>query len=430
LYYNTKTIDKKCFIAYNNHIELRLNGGYEMIERKEYLEKLIGYKDKKIIKVITGIRRCGKSTLLHLFQEYLLNNEVEDEQIIAINFEDYEFDELKNPKELYNYIKDRLLPGRMVYLFLDEIQNVLEFQKVVDSFFIKDNIDIYLTGSNAYMLSGELATLLSGRYVKIEMLPLSFSEYITAKGQSRSLEENYLEYIESSSFPYALNLEKENSQIKDYLNGIYDTIILKDVISRKKIADVMMLESVIRFLMDNVGNQLSTKKISDTMTSNGRSINVRTVESYVSAFMEAYIVYQAKRYDIKGKQYLKTLEKYYIVDIGLRNAMLGNIGRDIGHVLENVIYLELIRRGYDVYIGKVDDVEVDFMIKDEKGTKYIQVAASVRDENTLERELRPLQKIQDHYPKCIMTLDRDPIADYEGIRRINALDYLAHKLEI
>lgn len=405
-------------------------GGYEMIERKEYLDKLIGYKDKKIIKVITGIRRCGKSTLLQLFQAHLLKAGIEEKQIVAVNFEDYEFDYLKNPKELYNYIKDRLLSDKMVYLFLDEIQNVQEYQKVVDSLFLKDNIDIYLTGSNAYMLSGELATLLSGRYVKIEMLPLSFSEFVTAKGQGKSLDEYYLEYIETSSFPYALNLEKETRQIKEYLASIYDTIILKDVISRKKVSDVMMLESVIRFLMDNIGNQLSTKKISDTMTSNGRSINVRTVESYVSAFMEAYIVYQAKRYDIKGKQYLKTLEKYYIVDIGLRNAMLGNIGKDVGHILENVVYLELIRRGYDVYIGKVDDVEVDFVIKDEQGTKYIQVAASVRDENTLERELKPLQKIQDHYPKCIMTLDRDPIADYEGIRRINALDYLTHRVEL
>lgn len=401
-----------------------------MIERKEYFDKLLGYKDKKIIKVITGIRRCGKSTLLSLFQDYLLKNGVEEKQIIAINFEDYEFDELKNSKELYKYIKERLLSDRMMYIFLDEIQNVQEFQKVVDSFFIKENIDIYLTGSNAYMLSGELATLLSGRYIKIEMLPLSFAEYVSEKGEGKSLDESYLEYIETSSFPYALNLNKETRQIKEYLTSIYDTIILKDVIGRKKISDVMMLESVIRFLMDNIGNQLSTKKISDTMTSNGRNINVRTVESYVSAFMESYIVYQTKRYDIKGKQYLKTLEKYYIVDIGLRNTMLGNAGKDVGHVLENVIYLELIRRGYDVYIGKVDDVEIDFVIKDEQGTKYIQVAASVRDENTLARELRPLQKVQDHYPKCIMTLDRDPIADYEGIKRINALDYLIHKVEI
>jgi uncharacterized protein len=401
-----------------------------MIERKEYFDKLLGYKDKKIIKVITGIRRCGKSTLLKLYQEYLFKNGIEEKQIIDINFEDYEFDDLKSPKELYRYIKNRLLPNKMVYIFLDEVQNVQEFQKVVDSFFIKDNVDIYLTGSNAYMLSGELATLLSGRYIKIEMLPLSFAEYALEKGDGKSLDERYLEYIETSSFPYTLNLEKENRQIKEYLTSIYDTVILKDVIGRKKISDVMMLESVVRFLMDNIGNQLSTKKISDTMTSNGRNINVRTVESYVSAFMESYIVYQAKRYDIKGKQYLKTLEKYYIVDIGLRNAMLGNVGKDVGHVLENVVYLELIRRCYDVYIGKVDDVEVDFVIKDEQGRKYIQVAASVRDENILARELRPLQKIQDHYPKCIMTLDRDPIADYEGIKRINALDYLLHKIEI
>jgi len=401
-----------------------------VVERKEYFEKLIGYKDKKLIKVITGVRRCGKSTLLKMFQEYLLENGVQKNQIIAVNFEDYEIDELKDPKVLYQYILERLLPDRMIYIFLDEIQNVNEFQKVVDSFFIKDNIDIYLTGSNAYMLSGELATLLSGRYVKIEMLPLSFSEYVEARGKSKSLDENYQEYIETSSFPYTLQLIKNNRQIKEYLTGIYDSILVKDVIARKKISDVMMLESVIRFLMDNIGNQLSTKKISDTMTLGGRNINVRTVESYVSAFMDSFIVYQAKRYDIKGKQYLKTLEKYYIVDIGLRNIMLGKPGKDIGHVLENVVYLELIRRGYDVYIGKVDDVEVDFVVKDEEGTKYIQVAASVRDENTLARELRPLQKISDHYPKIIMTLDQDPATDYEGIRRINALDYLVHKIEI
>lgn len=401
-----------------------------MIERKEYLDKLIGYKDKKLIKVITGVRRCGKSTLLKIFREYLLGNDVEKSQIIAINFEDYAFDELKDPQALNQYVLERIMPGKMTYVFLDEIQNVNDFQRVVDSFFIKDNIDIYMTGSNAYMLSGELATLLSGRYVKIEMLPLSFFEYIQAKGSERSLEEHYREYIETSSFPYALNLSTDKKQIKEYLTGIYDSIIVKDVMARKKITDVMMLESIIRFLMDNIGNQLSTKKISDTMTSGGRSINVRTVESYVSAFMDSFILYQVNRYDVKGKQYLKTLEKYYIVDIGLRNAMLGNPGRDIGHTLENIVYLELLRRGYEVYIGKVDDLEADFVVKDEKGTKYIQVAASVRDESTLSRELRPLQKITDHYPKIIMTLDQDPPADYEGIRRINVLNYLAHRVDI
>lgn len=413
-----------------------------MIQRSEYFDKLLGYMDKKLIKVVTGVRRCGKSTLLKMFQNYLLEQGVEPEQMIAINFEDYEYETLKEPKALYQYIKERLVSGRKTYLFLDEIQNVTEFQKVVDSFFLKENIDIYMTGSNAYMLSGELATLLTGRYVKIEMLPFSFREFVMAKTEKQrsetedehgivtNVEEMYRQYVEASSFPYALQLDRDKGQIREYLNSIYDTIILKDVITRKKISDVMMLESVMRFLADNIGNQLSTKRISDTMNSNGRSINVRTVETYVNALMESYIIYQAKRYDIRGKQHLKTLEKYYIVDIGLRNAMLGSSGRDAGHILENVIYLELIRRGYEVYIGKMDDVEVDFVARDENGIKYIQVAASVRDQTTLARELRPLQKIPDHYPKCILTLDMDPIADYNGIRRMNALDFLLCKVSL
>ena len=399
-----------------------------MIRRQEYFEKLAGYQDKIIIKVVSGIRRCGKSTLLRMFQEYLREQGVPGEQIIAVNFEDFEFDELREAKALYRYLKERLVEGRMTYIFLDEIQNVNEFQRVVDSLFLKENVDIYMTGSNAYLLSGELATLLTGRYVKIEMLPLSFYEYVSAQGADDGAEEAYRRYVESSSFPYVLNLEQE--QVRDYLSGIYDSIVVKDIISRKKIDDVMMLESVIRFLLDNLGSQLSTKKISDTMTSNGRKINVRTVESYVSSLMESYIIYQAKRYDIKGRQYLKTLEKYYVVDVGLRNTMLGQAGRDAGHILENIVYLELIRRGYEVCVGKMGDVEIDFVARDETGRKYIQVAATVRDEKTLERELRPLQKIQDNYPKCILTLDMDPAADYEGIRKINALDYLLHKVEI
>lgn len=399
-----------------------------MIERKEYLEKLTGYRDKKIIKVVTGVRRCGKSTLLKLFQDQLREKGILDEQIISINFEDYEFEELRDSKILYQYIKERLVSGEMTYIFLDEIQNVEGFQRVVDSLFIKEDVDLYMTGSNAHLLSGELATLLSGRYVKIEMLPLSFYEFFLAAGTGESVEQCYRRYIESSAFPYALNLERE--QIREYLASIYDTIVVKDIVSRRKIEDVMMLESVIRFLADNIGNPLSTKKISDTMTSGGRKINVRTVEAYIKSFVESYVMYPAKRYDIKGKQYLKTLEKYYIVDIGLRNSMLGNAGQDAGRILENIIYLELIRRGYDVYIGKIDNVEVDFVAKNEEGIIYIQVAATVRDENTLERELRPLQRISDNYPKYIMTLDIDPPADYEGIRRINALEYLLHRVGI
>ncbi len=400
-----------------------------VIERKEYFQQLLGYKDKKIIKVITGIRRCGKSTLLKIFQDYLLDSGVEREQIVSINFEDFEYEDLWEPRALYSYIKDRIISGKMMYLILDEIQNVREFQRVVDSFFIKDNIDIYITGSNSYMLSGELATLLSGRYVKIQMLPFSFAEFVKAFHMEDQLERAYQRYIETSSFPYTIQLDRGTGQINDYLRGIYDTIILKDIISRKKITDVMMLESVIRFLADNIGNPLSTKKISDTMISNGRKINVRTVESYITGFMESYIVYQAKRYDIKGKQYLKTLEKYYMADIGLRNVMLNSRGgQDVGHILENVIYLELIRRGYEVYIGKVDQAEVDFVVKNMDGIKYIQAAATVRDEETLERELRPLKKINDHYPKCVMTLDMDPPGDYNGIRRFNALDYLVGRI--
>lgn len=400
-----------------------------MVLRKEYFDRLAGYRDKQIIKVVTGIRRCGKSTLLAMFQESLLGDGVDEEQIISVNFEDYEYEELLDPKRLYQYIKDRLIPKKKNYIFLDEIQNVRDFQKVVDSFFIKDNVDLYITGSNAYLLSGELATLLTGRYVKIEMLPLSFYEFMQAEGEESSLDELYRRYTETSSFPYVLNMDREKGQVRDYLSGIYDTIVLKDVVARKKISDVMMLESILRFLMDNIGNQLSTKKISDAMTSNGRGINVRTVESYLSSFMETYIVYQAKRYDIKGRQYLKTLEKYYIADIGLRNVMLGKTGTDVGRILENVMYLEFIRRGYDVYVGKFDSMEVDFVLGSEDGKKYVQVAASTRDEATLKRELQSLQKIPDHYPKVILTLDNDPIADYDGIRRMNALEYLAHKTD-
>lgn len=401
------------------------------IKRQEYFEKLISYKDKRIIKVLTGVRRCGKSTLLKMFEDYLLKHSVAKEQIININFEDFEYADLWEAKALYKYIKDRIIPNTPMYLILDEIQNVKGFQRVVDSYFLRDNIDIYITGSNSYMLSGELATLLSGRYVKIEMLPFSFQEFVQAYHMEDRPEAAYRKYIETSSFPFTVQLDSRLNQIQEYLRSIYDTIILKDVISRKKITDVMMLESVIRFLADNIGNPLSTKKISDTMGSMGRGINVRTVESYISSFMEAYIVYQAKRYDVKGKQHLKTLEKYYIVDIGLRNAMLGSKGgKDIGHILENVIYLELIRRGYEVYVGKVDTAEVDFVARNLDGIKYIQVSASVRDENTLMRELRPLQKIADNYPKYILTLDMDPAADYDGIRRLNALDFLLKKVEI
>lgn len=394
------------------------------IERKEYLDKLIAFRDKNIIKVITGVRRCGKSVLLELFQNYLLKQGVSEEQIVAINLEDYDFYELREPAKLHSYIKERLNKDKMTYIFIDEVQHCEDFPRVVDSLYLKKNVDIYLTGSNANLLSSEIATLLSGRYVEIMMLPLSFKEYVSSTGDTKELSRKYLEYIENSSFPYTLDLKGQPKEITLYLEGLYNTIVVKDISQRKKFPDTMMLESIARFVFDNIGNPMSTKKIADTMTSFGRKIDVKTVEKYVRALMESFIVYQAKRYNIKGKQYLKTLEKYYVVDIGLRYMLLGSRSTDVGHILENVIYLELLRRGYDVYVGKIDDLEVDFVAQDQKKTIYYQVAATVRDENTLKRELSPLQKISDHYPKVILTLDDDPEADYDGIRRINALDWL------
>ena len=395
-----------------------------VIQRKEYMNKLIAFKDKQLIKVITGIRRCGKSTLLEIYQNWLLEHGTEKAQIISINFEDIDFEELTDYRRLYSYLKERLVPGKVTYIFLDEIQHVEDFPKVVDSLYIKKNVDIYITGSNAYMLSSEIATLISGRYVQIEMLPLSFKEYMESTGSMADRGVKYAEYLENSSFPYTLALKGQPDEIRDYLEGLYNTIVVKDIVSRKKITDTMMLKSVLRFVFDNIGNPLSSKKIADTMTSDGRKIDTKTVEKYLEALSESYIIYQAKRYNIKGKQYLKTLEKYYVVDIGLRYMLLGSRQMDAGHILENVVYLELLRRGYDVYVGKIDSFEVDFVAQNSKGTWYYQVALSVRDEKTLERELRPLMAIRDHYPKMILTLDDDPEVQYDGIRRINARDWL------
>lgn len=396
----------------------------ERVERKEYLDKLIAFREKKLIKIVTGVRRCGKSTLMEMYQDYLIANGVSQEQIVAVNFEDFDFDELKDPAKLHAYIKARLVEGKTTYVFLDEIQHVADFPRVVDSMYIKKNVDLYLTGSNSYMLSSEIATLISGRYVEIAMLPLSFREYVSSTGSQLELPRKYAEYLENSSFPYTLELKGQPKEIDDYLKGVYSTIVLNDVVARRKITDPMMLQSVVRFLFANIGNQLSTKKVADTMNSDGRKIDVKTVEKYLDALMESYIVYQAKRYNVRGKQYLKTLEKYYVVDIGMRYMLLGSRAFDVGHVLENVVYLELLRRGYQVYVGKVDELEVDFVAMDHKSMIYYQVAATVRDAQTLERELASLQKIPDHYPKLILTLDEDPEADYDGIRRINALNWL------
>ena len=305
-----------------------------IIQRQEYLNKLIALRDKQIIKVVTGVRRCGKSKLLELYQDWLREQGVEPEQIISINFENLDFEELTYYRKLYAYLKERLVEGKMTYVFLDEIQNVNDFPKVVDSLYIRDNVDIYITGSNAYMLSSEITTLISGRYVQIEMLPFSFKEYMESTGSADDRGIKYTEYLQNSSFPYTIELKNQPDEIRDYLEGLYNTIVVKDIVTRKKISDPLMLNRVLKFVFDNIGNPLSSKKIADTMTSEGRIIDTRTVEKYLDALAESYIVYQANRYNIKGKQYLKTLEKYYVVDIGLRFMLLGSKQMDAGHILE------------------------------------------------------------------------------------------------
>ena len=398
----------------------------QKIPREEYLERLRNLKHKKLIKIVTGIRRCGKSTVLEMFRDELLNNGVEENQIIFINFEDYENKSLRNTDSLYDYIKQRLT-SKMNYIFLDEVQRVEDFPEVVDSLYVKDKVDLYLTGSNSSLLSSEIATLISGRYVEIKMLPFSFKEFVKATNQTENFSSAYRQYIETSSFPYVLELLQTPQEINAYLEGIFNTILVKDIIDRKKIADTNVLKSVTQFLFDNIGSELSSKKIADTLTSHGRKSDSKTIEKYVTSLEESFIVYRANRYSIKGKEYLKSLEKYYVADIGLRNFMLGKKSIDVGHILENIIYLELIRRGYSVYIGKIDDMEIDFVAQNSQGNTYIQVAASVRDENTLKRELRSLQSVKDNYPKMILTLDDDPEADYDGILRKNALDWLMEK---
>ena len=395
-----------------------------MIERTEYLEKLKKWKDKDLIKVVTGIRRCGKSTLFELFIEYLKTIGIEENHIISINLENPDND-FENYKVFYKFVKQQIKDEKQYYIFLDEVQNVPEFQKAVDGLYILKNVDVYITGSNAYLLSGELATLLTGRYIEIKMYPLSFKEYIEYY-QKDADEKIYLNYINRSSFPYALKLENE-TEIDDYLDALYNTIILKDVAQRRKIADTSMLKNVAKFMFNNIGNCLSIKKIADTLTSDGRPISVHTVENYLDALVESYVFNKVPRFDVKGKQYLQSGEKYYATDVTMRYALLGRRNIDAGHMLENIVYLELIRRGYKVYIGRTGEKEVNFVAENKEGFTYFQVAYTTREQSTLERELTPLQEINDHYPKYILTMDIDPIADFDGIKKINVLDWLVNK---
>lgn len=403
-----------------------------MVVRKNYLDKLISWKDYDIIKVITGIRRCGKSTLLKQFQKYLTDNGVAEEQIISINFEDLEFEDLLDYRSLYKYVKNRLLPDKKMYVFLDEIQKVSNFEKAVDSLYTQKNVDVYITGSNAYMLSSDLSTLLSGRYIEISMLPLSFKEVYEEKGGDK--EETFNQYLKYGGFPYLTTMPLDEEQTNMYLEGIYNTVIIKDIEERenrknqdpnkRKITNIVLLKSIARYLASTIGSIVSIKNVTGYLTSNGRKVSASTVDDYMEALREAFIFYPVERFDISGKKILKTLNKWYIVDLALRDYMVPKKTYDLGFSLENIVYFELIRRGYRVSIGKTDTAEVDFVAQKNGEIIYYQVSASMLDQSTFERELLPLKSIKDNYKKIVLTLDRFTQGNYEGIEVVNAIDWL------
>lgn len=406
-----------------------------MVKRKEYLNKLIEWKDEQVIKVVTGIRRCGKSTLLLQYQNYLRENGVTDEQIISLNFEELENEDLLDYKVLYSYIKERLCKDKMTYIFLDEIQNVSSFEKAIDSLYVKDNTDVYITGSNSYLLSGELATLLTGRYVEISMLPLSFAEY---KELSNESEENaFSEYMRYGGMPYVALMSKTEEKVNTYIEGIYNTVVVKDIEDRqkrretdpdkRKINDIALLKTIAKYLSSVVGSPVSVKSVTDYLTSNGRRVSPNTVDDYMEALAESYIFYPAERFDIVGKEILKSNKKWYIVDLGLRNHILPRKNYDLGFSIENIVYFELLRRGYKVNIGKYANSEVDFVTQKNGVLTYYQVTADMTNQSTFEREMTPLKNIRDNYEKIVLTLDKFSVGNYEGIKVINLIDWLLEK---
>jgi predicted AAA+ superfamily ATPase len=395
----------------------------KLILRKNYLDQLAMWREEKMIKVVTGVRRCGKSTLFELYIEQLKAGGVSDDQIISINLEDEEFSALLDHRKLHEYVKNRILKDKWTYVFLDEIQNCKNYEKAVSSLYLKKNLDIYLTGSNAYMLSGELATRLTARYIEIDMLPLSFKEYSEAV-KIHDKRECFINYLNMGAFPYATRFVDNSLAHSQYLEGIYNTVLVKDVMTNKNLKDITLLKSIAGFLASNVGSPVSAKKIADTLSSGGRPTSSATVDTYLEALNDAYLFYKVSRYDIKGKMHLKTENKYYICDTGLRNMILGTRNKDIGHQIENIVFLELLRRGYTVNIGKSGrGTEVDFVAVRDKKHEYYQVSASVLDEKTLERELAPFRQIKDNYPKYLVTMD-DFTGEYNGIQQVNLINWL------
>lgn len=403
-----------------------------MVERKEYLDQLWAWKDERQIKVVTGIRRCGKSVLLEQYQQRLLAEGVAPEQIISINFENLDYELLKDYRKLYQYLKVHLCAGRMTYLFLDEIQEVGSFEKVVDSLYLRDDVDIYITGSNAYMLSSELATLLSGRYTEIRMLPLSFREYIALTGMPK--EEGFAEFMKTGGIPYVAAMSRTDEKVDQYLEGIYNTVIIKDIEQRqarrekedrsRKITDITLLKTIARYLASAIGSPVSMKSITDYLISSGRKVSQNTVSDYVEALTESFVFYPVERFDIVGKQLLKVNQKFYMVDMGIRNHILPRKRYDLGFTVENIVFLELMRRGGRVNIGKFGSTEVDFVVQKEGVLTYYQVTADMTAEETFEREMRPLRSIPDNYEKIVLTLDRFSLGNYDGIKVVNVMDWL------
>lgn len=419
-------------LKYAKIVIIKVRKEREMVLRKEYLSLLKEWKDEKVIKVITGIRRSGKSTLLKQFEDTLISLGISKEQIHFFNFEDIDYEELLDYKKLYNRINENLVKSKMNYVLLDEVQKVESFEKAVDSLYIKDNVDIYITGSNAYLLSSELSTLLSGRYVEINMLPLSFKEYFELKGGEKDAA--FSDYLKYGGLPYAATLNGSENKIDTYLEGIYNTIIIKDIEERsrrkesdpnkRKINDILLLKNISKFLASSIGNLISLKSISDYLTSSGRKTSQNTVSDYLEALVEPYIFYPAQRYDVVGKQLLKTNQKFYVVDLGIRRYLLPRKSYDLGFSLENTVFFELIRRGYEVNVGKIGTGEVDFVAKKNGRYHYFQVTASMLEESTFNREMSALTSIKDNYPKNVITLDRYTPGNYDGIDVVNAVDWL------
>lgn len=396
-----------------------------MIPRDGYIAKLEAYRDKQLIKVVTGLRRSGKTTLMELYEDRLRSSGVSDEQIIHINFEDVDYDYIETYKDLHSEIIKQLVPDKMNYIVLDEVQRVSGFERAVDSLYLRRNCDVYITGSNSKLLSGDLATLLTGRYVEINVLPLAFREYVSARGDNVRADILYRDYIENGSFPFVLQLDGQWA-VRQYLEGIYDSVVLKDIVSRRKVINIDVLNRIVRFLFSSIGSECSANRISGALVSSGRKVSSQTVDQYLEAITDSFIFYKADRYDIKGKDILKTNPKYYAADLGLRKIVLGSAPGDAGHILENVVYLELLRRGYKVYVGKAGAAEVDFVAIGEEGEEYYQVAYTVNDAEgkVLERELRPLLSIRDHNPKYLLTMDYGSVINYDGIRQKYVLDWL------